>query len=189
MPISTTAKSRQVTVGPPGGPTFKIPSAFTLVATDEAPYDLRLGLEWSVEEGRLALREITFTAPDGAPPVRMAQIMRVAIAELIERTLEAEVLGDGGWPAVVASQPPDVEQERVDALVYLLSVALGGQRPSATVAVARGLSPASGPKRVATARKAGLIPETEPGKPSAGLSTYDTAARAAARGRRGRRAT
>ena len=36
----------------------------------------------------------------------------------------------------------------------------------ATVALARGLSPASGPKRVLAARKAGLLPETEPGKPA-----------------------
>ncbi len=32
--------------------------------------------------------------------------------------------------------------------------------------VARGLSPASGPKRVLAARKAGLLPETKPGKPA-----------------------
>ena len=39
-------------------------------------------------------------------------------------------------------------------------------KPTATVARARGLSPASGPKRVLAARKAGLLPETEPGKPA-----------------------
>ena len=44
------------------------------------------------------------------------------------------------------------------------------------VAIARGLSPASGPKRVGAARKAGLLPETESGKPSAGLSTFQSAA-------------
>jgi hypothetical protein len=51
-------------------------------------------------------------------------------------------------------------------LIYLLAVALQSPKPTATVALARGLSPASGPKRVLAARKAGLLPETEPGKPA-----------------------
>ncbi len=175
MTKTITASARKVTVGPPGGPTFKIPAAFKIVSTGEPPYDLELSLAWSEEEGRHTLRQLTFTAPEGAEPVRMSRIMRVAIAEVIEKELQEYVLGEPGWPAVVAAQDPDTEQERVDALVYLLSVALGGQRPSATVAVARGLSPASGPKRVSIARQAGLIPATEPGKPSGGVASFDTA--------------
>jgi hypothetical protein len=54
----------------------------------------------------------------------------------------------------------------VDALIYLLAVAFQSPKPTATVALARGLSPASGPQRVLAARKAGLLPETEPGKPA-----------------------
>lgn len=187
MSHSVTAASRKVVVGPPGGPTYKIPAGFKITSTGDAPYDLRLTLQWSEEERRHTLREVTFTSTDGGEPVRMSQIMRVAIAELIERVLEEHVLGAEGWPGVVAAQAPDLDQERVDALVYLLSVALGGQRPSATVAVARGLSPASGPKRVSIARKAGLIPATDPGKPSAGLASFDSAtAKARGAGRRQR---
>jgi hypothetical protein len=182
------AAARKVTVGPAGGPTYKIPAGFKITSTGDGPYDLKLTLEFSEEERRHTLREVTFTSTDGGEPVRMSQIMRVAIAELIERTLEEHVLGEAGWPGVVAAQDADLDQERVDALVYLLSVALGGQRPSATVAVARGLSPASGPKRVSIARKAGLIPATEPGKPSAGLGSFDKAASGARTpGRRRRR--
>jgi len=177
MAYAVTPAAQQVTVGPPGGPTYAIPAGFTITTTGEPPYDLRLRLAWSEAERRHTLREATFTSIDEREPVRMSKIMRVAIAELIERALQDHVLGEDGWPGVVAAQPSDADQEHVDALVYLLSVALGGQRPSATVAVARGLSPASGPKRVSIARQLGLIPATEPGKPSAGLSVYDETAR------------
>jgi hypothetical protein len=72
--------------------------------------------------------------------------------------------GPGGWQQLVAEHGDD-DPIAVDALVYLLSHALGGQSPSATIAIARGLSPASGPKRAANARQAGLIPPAvEPGK-------------------------
>lgn len=168
-------RGREV-VGPPGGPTIKIPSAFTIHVTDLEPYDLRFETKWDDGERRLTIREATFLS-SGDEPVRMAGIIRVAIGDLVDQAMEAEVLGERGWPGVVEDHP-DVDQERVDALVYLLSVALGSPKPSANVAIARGLSPASGPKRVGAARKLGLLPATESGKPSAGLSSFDKAARA-----------
>lgn len=58
----------------------------------------------------------------------------------------------------------------VDALINLFAVAFQSPKPTATVALARGLSPASGPKRVLAARKAGLLPDTEPGKPAGALT-------------------
>jgi hypothetical protein len=193
MAYTVTPKTGRVTVGPPGGPTCTIPAGFTITTKGDSPYDLRLELAWNEREGRLTLREATFTATGEHEPVRMSWIMRIAIAEVIERVLQAHVLGEAGWPGVVAAHP-EADQEHIDALVYLLSVALGGQRPSATVALARGLSPASGPKRVSIARQAGLIPATEPGKPSAGMGVFDRSVRAvtagatpAGRGRRRRR--
>ena len=98
----------------------------------------------------------------------MSQISQIALAELIERSLVNDVLGGpDGWQKLVAEHADD-DPVAVDALVYLLSHALGGQSPSATIAIARGLSPASGPKRAAHARQAGLIPPAvEPGKASA----------------------
>lgn len=154
---------------------MSIPSGFTITVTEHDPYELRFVTAWDEAERRLTIREATFSAT-GGEPVRMASIIRVPIAELVGGAMESEVLGEAGWPSVVAAHP-DAEPERVDALVYLLSVALGSQKPSANVAIARGLSPASGPKRVGTARKLGLLPETESGRASAGLSAFDSTAR------------
>jgi len=151
-----------------------VPAGFTITVTDHTPYDLRFVAAWDETERRLALREATFLAAEG-DAVRMASIIRVAIGELTTQAMETAVLGERGWPGVIEDHPDD-EPERVDALVYLLSVALGSQKPSANVAIARGLSPASGPKRVGLARKAGLLPETTSGKPSAGLSEFEAAA-------------
>ena len=174
MKFDTKPGKGRETVGPPGGPTVTVPSSFTITVTDLEPYDLRFTTAWNVDERRLTIREATFTAA-GDEPVRMASIIRVAIGEIVGQAMESEVLGERGWPGVVEDHADD-DPERVDALVYLLSVALGSPKPSANVAIARGLSPASGPKRVGAARKAGLLPETESGKPSAGLGAFQAAA-------------
>jgi hypothetical protein len=168
------ARGREA-VGPPDGPTINVPAGFTITVTEQPPYDLRFVTAWDDAERRLTIREATFLAV-GDEPVRMASIIRVALADVVCQAMEQHVLGERGWPGVVEDHP-DVEPERLDALVYLLSVALGSQKPSANVAIARGLSPASGPKRVGNARKAGLLPETESGKPSAGLSRFHAAAK------------
>jgi hypothetical protein len=152
-----------VEVGPPCGPTEPVPAACVVTMTDSEPYDIRVRLEWSPQEGRLSPREITYSAHPGGEPVRVANINRMAIAELLHGALETAVLGSAGWAGIV-ERHPDADQKCVDALVYLVAVALDSLKPSATVALARGMSPASGPKRVAAARQAGLIPETEPGK-------------------------
>jgi hypothetical protein len=162
-------------VGPPGGPTVTVPTSFAITVTEHPPYDLRFRTEWHDTERRLTVREATFTATNDDDPVRMASIIRVAVGDIADRAMERHVLGERGWAGVVADHPDD-DPIRVDALVYLLSVALGSQKPSANVAIARGLSPASGPKRVGAARKVGLLPETESGKPSAGLSTFQSLA-------------
>ena len=174
MEIDTKPARGRETVGPPGGPTMKIPCGFTITITDHSPYDMGFVTAWDPDQRRLVLREATFTMAD-TEPVRMASIIRVAIAELTATAIETAVLGQRGWAGVVEDHP-DVDPERVDALVYLLSVALGSPKPSANVAIARGLSPASGAKRVGHARKAGLLPETESGRASAGLSTFHTTA-------------
>jgi hypothetical protein len=167
--MTTTVKRRAgtITVGPPDGPQIKIPAAYTITVTDESPYDLRLYVTWDPNLGRHILHELTITEqPDGVY-VRMSQISQIALAEIIERSLVSDVLGDAdGWQQLVAEHA-DEDPVAVDALVYLLSHALGGQSPSATIAIARGLSPASGPKRAANARQAGLLPPAaEPGKAS-----------------------
>jgi hypothetical protein len=156
---------KKITVGAPDGPHIKIPAAYTITVTGEAPYDLRLDVTWDANLGRHTLHQLTITEQPDGDYVRMSQINQIALAEIIERSLANDVLGGpGGWQQLVAEHGDD-DPIAVDALVYLLSHALGGQSPSATIAIARGLSPASGPKRAANARQAGLIPPAvEPGK-------------------------
>jgi hypothetical protein len=168
MTTSVQPRVGKITIGPTDGPHVKIPAAYTVIVTGEPPYDLRLDVTWDPVLGRHTLHELTVTEqPDGVY-VRMSQIGQIALAEIIERSLVNDVLGGAdGWQKFVAEHGDD-DPVAVDALVYLLSHALGGQSPSATIAIARGLSPASGPKRAAHARQAGLIPPAvEPGKASA----------------------
>ena len=95
----------------------------------------------------------------------MSHINQLALADITERTLTDDVIGPEGWQQIIADHP-DNDAVAVDALIYLLAYALGGQKPAVTIATARGLSPATGPKRAAHARQAGLIPPAEPGKAS-----------------------
>ena len=163
MQIDVQPGRSKVSVGPPGGPTMSIPASCTIEVTDIEPYEVELKMEWIPEEGRLGTRQATYSALPQGESVRLASINKIALGDLLHRALETAFLGSGGWPDVILRHD-DCEQIRVDALVYLLAVALDSPKPSATVALARGMSAASGPKRVANARKAGLIPETEPGK-------------------------
>jgi hypothetical protein len=158
-------RSGKVLVGPPKGPTVAIPTRFVISITNEPPYDLRLDVTWDPELGRHTLHELTLTAQHGGDYVRMSRINQLALADIIERALTADVLGEDGWPGVITDHP-DADPIRVDALIYLLAYALAGQKPAATIAVARGLALSTGPKRAIHARQAGLIPPTEPGKAS-----------------------
>ena len=101
----------------------------------------------------------------GGEDVSPTGISRIALRDTVQAALETEYLGSTSWRGLL-----DKYEERdplaVDALIYLLAVAFQSLKPTATVALARGLSPASGPKRVLAARRAGLLPETEPGKPA-----------------------
>ena len=174
MQVDVTASRARVDVGPPGGPFVAVPERFAITVTGAPPYDLRFVSEWDEADRRHTIREATFTAAGDA--VRMSSIIRVPIAETVSAAIESRVLDERGWSGLVADHA-DHPTEQVDALVYLVSVAVGSAKPSANVAIARGLSPASGPKRVGAARKAGLLPEAESGKASAGLGAFDRAAR------------
>jgi hypothetical protein len=165
MTTEVVRRSGKVTVGPPDGPTMRIPAAFTIQVTGETPYDLRLLVRWDPDLGRHTLHQLTLTEQAGGEYVRMSQIKELALADLIERTLVDDVVGPGGWSTIIEDHP-DIDPVALDALVYRLAFALGGQKPAATVALARGLSPATGPKRAQAARQAGLIPPAEPGKAS-----------------------
>lgn len=165
MHIDVASGRGRITIGPPGGPTETIPAAVTVTITDTLPYDVEARLEWSSTVGRLAVRKVCCTAVPGAEDVSPAGIARIALRDTIQIALETEYLGALGWSGLV-ERHRDRDQLAVDALVYLLALALQSPKPTSTVATARGLSPASGPKRVLAARRAGLLPPTEPGKPA-----------------------
>jgi hypothetical protein len=165
MRIDITPGRGRIRVGPPAGPTETIPASVTVAITDTLPYDVEARLEWSPTSGKLAVRSVRCTSVPGGGDVSPAGIARVALRETIQAALEAEYLGGTGWPGLL-DKHRDQDPLAVDALIYLLAVAFQSPKPTATVALARGLSPASGPKRVLAARKLGLLPETEPGKPA-----------------------
>ena len=98
--------------------------------------------------------------------MRVADVSRMAMPEMLCPALEAADLGDSGWRGLVERHRSE-NPASVDALVYQLAVAIGSPKPSATVAFARGLSPATGPGRVSAARREGLLPAAEPGRASA----------------------
>jgi hypothetical protein len=135
----------------------------TVTITDALPYDVEARLEWSPTTGKLAVRKVTCIALTGGEDVSPAGIARLSLRDTIQAALEAEYLGGTGWPGLLEKHNGH-DPLTVDALIYLLAVAFQSPKPTATVALARGLSPASGPKRILAARKAGLLPETEPGK-------------------------
>ena len=127
-------------VGPPGGPTLKIPSGFTIRATDVEPYDLELDVKWDPQHGRHTLRKLTIEARDDSDDVRMSKINQLKLREIVSTALVREnssamAGGNRSWPTIA-----NHDQVAVDALVYLLSHALGSQKPSATVATAVALT-------------------------------------------------
>ncbi len=165
MRIDITPGRGRITVGPPGGPTETIPASVTVTITDTIPYEVEARLEWSTTVGKLAVRKVCCTSIPGGDDVSPTGIARMSIRDTIQAALEAEYLGGTGWSGLL-DKHSDRDPLAVDALIYLLAVAFQSLKPTATVAIARGLSAASGPKRVLAARKAGLLPETEPGKPA-----------------------
>lgn len=165
MDVQVGRRRGSVEVGPPGGPTLKIPSGFSIKTSDEN-YDLELDVAWDAARGRHTLQRLVIDARPDGEYVRMSRISQIALSDIVTTVLEAEIVPDG-WSQIVSDHGDD-DPVAVDALVYLLAHALGGHKPSATVAIARGLSPATGPKHVARARQAGLVPEAELGKATGG---------------------
>jgi hypothetical protein len=163
MRIDITPGRGRIRVGPPTSPTETIPASVTVAITDTVPYDVEVRLEWSPTVGKLAVRQVCCTALPGGEDLTPTRIAGLALRDIIHEALVTEFLGGTGWPGLL-DKHRGKDPLAVDALIYLLAVAFQSPKPTATVALARGLSPASGPKRVLAARKAGLLPATEPGK-------------------------
>ena len=133
MHIDVASGRGRITIGPPGGPTETIPAAVTVTITDTLPYDVEARLEWSPTVGRLAVRKVCCTAVPGAEDVSPAGIARIALRDTIQIALETEYLGALGWSGLV-ERHRDRDQLAVDALVYLLALALQSPKPTSTVA-------------------------------------------------------
>ena len=129
MRTSVTHRAGSVTVGPPGGPHVKFPDHYTITITGEPPYDLVLDVTWDPALGRHTLHQLTITEQPGGDYVRMSRINQIALAEVIERCLVADVLGGpDGWQKLVADHL-ERDPVAVDALVYLLSHAARRTEP------------------------------------------------------------
>jgi hypothetical protein len=158
----------KVPVGPPGM-ARPVPRTARITVTGKDPYDLDIRLNWDDEEQRLVPDDVRITRrPEGAP-VRVTEIARMRLGDLIATALTAEVLDARGWEGIIEDHR-DNDPAAVDALIYGLAHALGGHHPTQTVALARGLQPGSAIKRVMRARELGYLGEAQRGR-SGGLSS------------------
>ena len=142
-----------------------IPGSVTVAITDTYPYDVEARLEWSSTVGKLAVRKVCCTSLPGGDDVSPTGIARIALRDTVQNALETEYLGGTGWPGLL-DKHSDHDPLTVDAS----DLPARRRLPKPQVHRHRGARPwpvpASGPKRVLAARKAGLLPETEPGKPA-----------------------
>ena len=165
MRIDITPGRGRISVGPPGGPTETIPASVTVTITDTFPYDVEARLEWSPTVGKLAVRKVCCIALPGGDDVSPLGIARMSLRDTIQAALETEYLGGTGWPGLL-----DKHSDRDAARRRCVDLPARRRIPKPETHRHRcprpGLSPASGPKRVLAARKSGLLPETEPGKPA-----------------------
>ena len=152
----------------PNGLARPVPRTARVIITDKDPYDLDIRLNWDDDEQRLVPDDIRITRrPDGGP-VRVAEIARLRIGEMIASSLAAETLDARGWSGVIEDHP-DEDPAAVDALIYALAHALGSHNPTQIVGLARGLQPGSAIKRVMRARELGYLGPAQRGR-SGGLS-------------------
>jgi hypothetical protein len=160
----------KVSVGP-YGLARSVPRTARIVVTDKGPYDLGIRLSWDEEEQRLVSDDVRVTRRHDGIPVRAAELARIKIGELIATKLAAEVLDSRSWSGIIEDHP-DADAAAVDGLIFALAHALGGQRPTQTVALARGLQPGSAIKRVMRARELGYLGKATKGR-SGGLANRD----------------
>ena len=164
MRIDITPGRGRITVGPPGGPTETIPASVTVAITDTYPYDVEARLEWSSTVGKLAVRKVCCTSLPGGVDVSPIGIARIALRDTVQNALETEYLGGTGWPGLLDKHSAH-DPLTVDALIYLLAVAFQSPRPTATVALARGLSPPADPNESSPPAKLDSFPRPNPANP------------------------
>ena len=87
----------------------------------------------------------------------------IALRDTIQKALETEYLGATGWPGLL-DKHSDHDPLAVDALIYLLAVALQSPKPTATVALARGCRPPADPNESSPPAKQDSSPRPNPAK-------------------------
>jgi len=160
-----------IEVGPPEA-ARSIPRSARITVSDQDPYDIDVRLSWDDDEQRLVADDVRITRRQNGPGVRIAEVSTLKLGHLIPEALIGEVLDDRGWPGVVEDHA-GADPAAVDALVYAMAHALGGLKPTQTVALARGLQPGSAIKRVMKARQLGFLGEANKGR-SGGLAAEPT---------------
>lgn len=163
---TVTTTNGHVTIGP-REIARHIPRSARITLTGAIPYDVDIHLIWDDGEQRLVADHVGITRRPDGPAVRASDLTAIKFSQLIEETLVAEVLDHRGWNGIVKDHP-DADPAAVDALIYALAHALGGQRPTQTVALARCLRPGSAIKRVMRARELGYLGQATKGR-SGGL--------------------
>jgi hypothetical protein len=168
----TTTTSGHVAVGP-GTIARHVPRSARISVTGTDPYDVDVHLNWDDDEQRLVVEDVRITRRPDGPAVRASELTAIKFGQLVEDSLAAEVLDDRGWKGIVEDHPHG-DPAAVDTLIYSLAHAVGGQRPTQTVARARGLQPGSAIKRVMRARELGYLGKATKGR-SGGLANGGTA--------------
>ncbi len=144
-------------------PRYVVPAQVTLMLTELEPYEFRLEATYNAETGLYEDDRLTITRTEDGPQITAAELQKVRLRDLAVQAMESELIGAHGWPSVVADYE-DVEQAKVDALVYRLAYALGSRRPTECVAEARGIGQPAATRRVQRARDKGLLSAATPGR-------------------------
>ena len=146
-----------------GDPRYVVPARVVLTLTQLEPFEFELETTYNAETGIYEDDRLTITRTEGGPQITMAELQTVRLRDLVTQAMESELIGAHGWPSIVADFD-EIEQSKVDALVYRLAYAIGSRRPTECVAEARGIGQPAATRRVQRARDKGLLRAATPGR-------------------------
>lgn len=129
----------------PGMPGLGFPPGCAVIAVAEPGHPVDVTVWVRVAAGQLTPVEVTVTQQEGGPPVAVAHLRSVQLAQLVKYAAGAIAVND----------QPDSALGHV-ARAYHLAV-LAGEPPVMTVATQLGKTRAAATKLIAAAKKAGLL--------------------------------
>ena len=160
MEVGVVTRGR-VHVGP-DGLVHRVPRTARITLTGKDPYDVDIRLNWDDDEQRLVAEDARISRRLDGLPVRVTEVAKMRIGDLIAASLTAEVLDTRGWAGVVEDNPHE-DPAAVKAPIYAGAPARG-HNPTQTVALVHGLQPGSAIKRVMRARDLGYPGEARKGR-------------------------